>query len=260
VERERAMRTGPENLDAYDYFLQGRHVWFRYTKEANAEAASLFQKAMELDPTWPTPYGWLAWVHATEPMQGWSETPEKSMELALKLAQKCYAMAPNGYKVHWLLGYVYLQLRDFDRAIAGYERALALNSNDADFLAQMANALTYLGRSEQAISQLKKAMRMNPRHPDWYWTQLGIAYYEVGRYDEALAALKQNNKPLFSTHSTLAAVYVRLDRLEEARVEVSKILAINPDYTLKSENNLPYKDETRRERLVNDLRKAGVSE
>jgi adenylate cyclase len=260
MERERAMRTGPENLDAYDYYLQGRHVWFRYTKEANAEAASLFQKAMELDPNWPVPYGWLAWVHATESMQGWSDNPEKSLELALKFAQKCYAMDPNGYKVHWLLGYVYLQLRDFDRASTGYERALALNSNDADFLAQMASALTYLGRPEQAIAQLKKAMRMNPRHPDWYWTSLGIAYYEVGQYDEALATLKQNNKPWFSTHSTLAAVYARMGRLEEARAEVSKILEINPDYTLKSENNLPYKDETRRERLVNDLRKAGVPE
>jgi adenylate cyclase len=260
VERERAMRKGPKNLSAYDYLLQGRNIWFRYTKEANAEAASLFQKAMELDPNWPMPYGWLAWVHTTDSMHGWSENPEKSMELALKLAQKSYAMAPNSYKIHWLLGYVYLQLRDFDRAIAGYERALAINSNDADFLAQMASALTSLGRSEQAIAQLKKAMRINPRHPSWYWSILGEAYYQVGQYKEALATLKQNNNPWFSTHRTLAAVYVRLDRLEEARAEVSKILEIYPDYTLKSENNLPYKDENRRERIINDLRKAGVPE
>ena len=193
-------------------------------------------------------------------MHGWSENPEKSMELALKLAQKCYAMAPNGYKTHWLLGYVYLQLRDFDRAIAGYERALALNSNDADFLAQMADALTYMGRPEQAIAQLKKAMRMNPRHPSWYWHVLGFAYYEVGQYKEALAALKHGNKPSFFDHRNLAAVYVRLGRLEEARAEVSILLEKNPHYTLRSENNSPYKDENRRERLINDLRMAGVPE
>jgi len=260
IERERAMRTGTENLNAYDYYLKGRDVYFRYTKKANAEAASLFQKAMDLDPNWDMPYGWMAWVHATDAMYGWSDNPEKSLELALKLAQKCYAMSDKGYKAHWLLGYVYLQLRDFDRATTEYDRALALNSNDADFLAQMARALTYLGRSEQAIAQLKKAMRMNPRHPEWYWNVLGLAYYEVGQYDEALATLKQNNKPLFSTHSTLAAVYVRLGRIEEARAEVSKILEINPDYTLKSVKLLPYKDEIRRKRLINDLRTAGVPE
>jgi hypothetical protein len=51
-----------------------------------------------------------------------------------------------------------------------------------------------------------------------------------------------------------------LGRLEEARAEVSKILAKNPDYTLKSAKLLPYRDETHRERLVNELRKAGVPE
>jgi tetratricopeptide (TPR) repeat protein len=145
-------------------------------------------------------------------------------------------------------------------ALSEYERALALNSNDADFLAQMAESLTYLGRSEQAIAQLKKAMRMNPRHPSWYWELLGFAYYEVGQYKEALAALKQDNKPSFFGHRNLAAVYVRLGRLEEARAEVLKLLEKNPHFTLRSENNSPYKDENRRERFISDLRKAGMPE
>ena len=80
------------------------------------------------------------------------------------------------------------------------------------------------------------------------------------RYDEALATLKQNNKPSFFDHRNLAAVYVQLGRLEEARAEVSKLLEKNPHYTLRSENNSPYKDENRRERLINDLRKAGMPE
>jgi threonine dehydrogenase-like Zn-dependent dehydrogenase len=80
------------------------------------------------------------------------------------------------------------------------------------------------------------------------------------RYDEALATLKQNNKPSFFDHRNLAAVYVRLDQLNEARAEVSKLLEKNPHYTLKSLNNQPYKDGNRRERLINDLRKAGVPE
>jgi tetratricopeptide (TPR) repeat protein len=117
-----------------------------------------------------------------------------------------------------------------------------------------------MGRPEQAITQLKKAMRMNPRHPSWYWQVLGFAYYELGQYKEALATLKQDNKPWFKTHRTLAAVYVRLGRLAEARAEVSKMFEKNPHYTLKSENYEPYKDETRRQLLISDLLKAGVPE
>ncbi len=208
-ERERVARKRPGNLDAYDLWLRGRNAWFGFTKEANAKAGELFDKAIDLDPNWARPYGYMAWVHVNNSRFGWSENPENSMEIALEWAQKCFALDPNDYKTHWTLGIVHLHLRDFELAKAGYERALALNSNDADFLAEMAIALTYMGRPEQAISQLKKAMRMNPRHPSWYWQVLGFAYYEVGQYKEALSILKQDNKPWFKTHRTLAAVYVR---------------------------------------------------
>jgi len=258
AERERVTRKGPKNLDAYDYWLRGRNAFFHFTKEANAEAASLYRKAIELDPSWARPYGYLAWPHVQDFRYGWSEDPGKSMELALEYAQKSYALDPDDYKTHWTLGFVYLYLRDFDRAIAGYERALELNSNDADFLAEMSNALIYTGRSEQAISQVKKAMRMNPRHPSWYFGILGLAYYEVGRYEDALATLKLDNQPHFWTHRNLAAVYVRLGQLEQARAAVSELLNDMPHYTSGAENRRPYKDPDQLDRFINDLRTAGV--
>ena len=124
----------------------------------------------------------------------------------------------------------------------------------------MGIGLNYMGRSEESITQLKKAMRMNPRHPSWYFQTLGLSYYEVGRYKEALATLKQYNNPPFFVHRTLAAVYVRLGRLDEARVEVSELLKKKPDYTLKMENLRPYKDPAQRDRFINDQRQAGVPE
>ena len=190
TEREQVMRKAPGNLDAYDYWLRGRNIWFRFTKEANAQARRLFEKAIELDPNWGRPYGYMAWVHVNDVRFGWSENPEKDLELALKTALKAYELNPDDYETHWTLGFVYLHLQDFDLALSEYERALSLNSNDADFLAEMAIGLTLMDRPEQAIAQFKKAMRMNPRHPSWYWGVLGYAYYEVGRYEEALATLK----------------------------------------------------------------------
>ena len=168
-ERERVMRKGPENLDAYDYWLRGRNIWFRLTKEANAQAGSLYEKAIELDPNWARPYGYMAWVHVNDCAVRVEREPRKIDGTRLEEGSEGYELNPDDYKTHWTLGLVYLYLRDFDLAIAGYERALELNSNDADFLAEMAVALTYMGRPEQAIAQLKKAMRMNPRHPSWYW-------------------------------------------------------------------------------------------
>ena len=101
------MRKAPGNLDAYDYWLRGRNIWFRWTKEANAQAADLYEKAIELDPNWGRPYGYMAWVHVNDWRNGWSENPKKSMELALATALKAYELNPDDYETHWTLAFIY---------------------------------------------------------------------------------------------------------------------------------------------------------
>ena len=117
-ERERVARKKPEKLEAYDFWLRGRNAWFGFTKEANAKAGELFDKAIDLDPNWARPYGYMAWVRVNNSRFGWSENPENSMEIALEWAQKCFALDPNDYKTHWALGVVHLHLRDFELAKA----------------------------------------------------------------------------------------------------------------------------------------------
>ena len=260
AERERVMRKGTKNLNAYDYWLRGRESWFRWTKEANAQAGALYEKAMKLDPSWARPYGGMAWVHVNDWRYRWSEDPETSLELALEMAQKANALDPDDHHSPWTLGFVYLYRRQFDRAITEYERALVINSSDADFLVEMSEALTYMGRPVEAIAQIKKAMRINPRYPEWHLFDLGWVYYEAGQYEEALATLRKMNNPPIGAHRALAAVYVRLGRLDEARAEIVELRKKEPDYTLEKAKLWPYKDAAQRDRYLNDLRKAGLPE
>ena len=58
-----------------------------------------------------------------------------------------------------------------------YQRAIALNPNDANAIASVGGLLANLGRSEEGIDRIREAMRLNPYHPDWYWAQLGMALY-----------------------------------------------------------------------------------
>ena len=56
-------------------------------------------------------------------------------------------------------------LRSCDR---GVSRALSLNPNDADLIAEYGDTLTYWGTPQEAITELKRAMKINPLYPDWY--------------------------------------------------------------------------------------------
>ena len=260
AERERALRKDTNSLDAYNYYLLATVNYYRFTKEANAKATELCRKAIELDPRYAKAISRLAFVHAKDYQYRWSKDPEASMELALELAHKAAALAPDDYFSHWTLGYLYLLQRDFDLSGAAYERARTLNPNDAEFLTSMSTTLIYLGRPQEAIDEIKKAMRLNAHYHETDLSYLGWAYYDAAQYEEAVRTFRSINSPATWVHRRLAAAYVRLGRLEEARAEIAQMLEKEPDYNLERTKVWPYKDVAQLDRYIQDLRKAGVPE
>ena len=144
------------------------------------------------------------------------------------------------------------------------EKALALNPNAADLVANMGFPLISVGRPEEAVGWVKKAMRLNPYYPDWYPGALGFAYYQARQYEEAIAPLKEavgrNPKALWM-RLPLAASYAQLGRDEEAREVATKILEINPEFSTKRwSKGYAFKDPADWEHYLDGLRKAGLPE
>ena len=260
AERERAFRTDTESSDAYDYYLRATGLPTRSTNEANTKAGELYKKAIELDPKYAKAISGLAWIHVNDYQFGWSEDAQGSLTRALELAKKAVAIAPDDYNSRWVLGYIHLLRREFDLSEAAYEHAYALNPNDAGFLSNRATTLLYLGRPEEAIKGIKEAMRLNPHHPESLVADLGWAYYDAGLYEESVKTFRSMTTPPPWVHRTLAAAYVQLGRLDEARGEISQMLEKEPDYNLENTKVWPYKDPARLDRYIEDLRKAGVPE
>lgn len=260
AERGRILRKETESLDAYDSYLRAIEHFDRFTKEEQEKAGELFKKAIEIDPTYATAFSRLAWVHANAYSFGWSEEPETSLNRAFELAKKAAALAPDDHWGHWILGYIYLMQREFDLSEAAYERAYTLNPNDAEFLSNMATTLLYLSRPQEAIEEIKRAMRLNPHHPESLIADLGWAYYEAGQYKESVNTFRSMTTPRPWVHRTLAAAYVQLGQLEEARSEIAQMLEKEPNYNLENTTVWPYKDPTQLARYIEDLRKAGVPE
>ena len=260
AERERVLHKDTKSLAAYDYFLLGQKSQSDFTKEAMTEARRLYEKAIELDPNYAHAYAQLAFVHNNLYAYNWTEDADLSLEIALEMARKAVALNPDDYYNHWALGRAYKKIRDFDRAMAEYERALELNPNDASLLAEMVNILVQIGRAEDGVAQTKLAMRINPHYPDWYLWNLGWAQYFVGDYEEALASLKRMSNPPNGARRTLAAVLVRLGRVEEARAVIAAFREKAPDFTVATMENFSFQNRTYLERWMEDLRTAGLPE
>jgi adenylate cyclase len=108
----------------------------------------------------------------------------------------------------------------------------------------------------------EKAMRLNPHYPAAYISSLGWAYGLLGRDEEAIVAVKRAvalNPDWLPPHLTLATIYGNLGREEEARAEAAEMLRINPNFSLESfRQRSPYKDPIVSERILAALYKAGL--
>jgi len=133
---------------------------------------------------------------------------------------------------HLVAAELYREYGDFERAIAEGEKAIILASNDPDTYIAMAWALIYDSRHREAVNSLKRAMRLDPFHPETY--VLGIAYFLMKQFEKAATvferAIKSNPEDdgiLFY----LVATYGHLGREQEAKAELAKLREINPKYS-----------------------------
>ena len=165
------------------------------------------------------------------------------------------------------MGFIHLYLGEYEQAVKEAERAIALGPSHAFVHAATAHIFRFSGKFEQAIVMVNKAMRLQPYLASWYLTELSMSYYCIGRYEEAcdfaeqLCRLTQSRgeEILWASYLMLAINYIRLGRDQEARLAVSELIRLNPDFTLEMDRRYScYKDSHIIERQHEDLRKAGL--
>ena len=261
VERDRAKRKTPESLSAYDLWLQSRDHLYRSTKDDIATARRLLERAVELDPTDPRFSADLALAHHYESRWGWSDSQDRSLEVAEELARKGVRLDDADYRTHWVLATVLHAKSDFGGAQAAYERAYALNPNDADLLADFGGFHNYLGRSDEAIRRIESAMRLNPFYPDWYLRLLAFAYFCVGNCAKAIDVVHKARQPHPGLLRELVAAHIMLDQREEAEAARVEMLKLEPWFTISTlRKGLPFRDPALGQPYFTALRKAGLPE
>jgi adenylate cyclase len=160
------------------------------------------------------------------------------------------------------LGYIYLYQQQYEQALAEMERGVTLASTEAGTYAALAEVLSRVGKTEEALEAAAQALRLKPEVPDDHLAGVGTAYAVAGRYAEARAPLQRylsrypNRLPV---HLMLAVVYSELGQTAEARAEAAEVLRLNPQFSLEvHKQRMPIKDPVVLERHIAALRKAGL--
>jgi adenylate cyclase len=248
------------NLRAFEKYLQGRMYSQQATKEANDKSRQLYEEAIILDLEFASAYSELAFSHVVDAIWGWSKDPRESSRKAYENATAAITLDDSLDTPHSVLGLIYCQMREFDKAVAEGERGVELNPNGADALAFLGYFLNVTGRPGEANSLLKKAIRLNPMPPAIWYAWLGISYRLMDQYDKAIAEFEkglqvQPDHPVCLIQRT--AAYSQAGRQEDARKSAAEFIRLNPKFRVEHFVRI-YKVPAVAERLADALRKAGL--
>jgi tetratricopeptide (TPR) repeat protein len=267
AEIERARRKPTENLDAYDYYLQGMASVYQATKQANGDALRLFHKAVELDPNFASAYGMAAWCYALRKMNGWMADPAMETAEAARLALQAVALGKDDAIALTMGGFALaLVVGEVEDGAAFIDQALILNPNLASGWVLSGLINVYLGEPEVAIERATRAIRLSPLDPFTFLahTIIGSGHFFAGRYDEASSwadrALRQ--QPNWAGAARTAAYsHALAGRLDQARKAVARLRQIDPTFRVSDIRRMfPFRRPEDIARYEEGLRKAGLPE
>ena len=115
---------------------------------------------------------------------------------------------------------------DFDKAVYHQQRAASLNPNDDLIVVQQGEILTWLGQPDEGAEWILKAMRLNPFHPDHFWSHLARAHFAARRDAEAAEYLRHIAALNDLQHAFLAACLVGLGNPDAAAEHVREALKL----------------------------------
>jgi adenylate cyclase len=231
---DRAKRKPTDNMAAYECVLAAKVLHHRSIRDHNFEAERLLDRAIALDPNYAHAHAWKGCVLGQQWTYGWGADRDLTFEKVAAELEIALALDDNDSDVHRILAALNLNRDDHDKAIYHQERALALNPNYDLVVVQQGELLTWLGRPEEGIDWIKKAMRLNPYHPERFWSHLGRAYYCAEKYAEAGEAFSRITRPDHAHHAFLAATFARMDKAIAAAAHAAEVLKREPNFSVSA--------------------------
>jgi DNA-binding SARP family transcriptional activator len=214
---EKARRRPRERLEVYECWLRGLECLRRGTPASDDEARGLFEQALALAPDFARAFSGISLSHFNDwSCQAWDRWDERE-QLAFVNARKAVELDDDDHVTHTILARIHVYRREFELGERHLEHALALNSNDTNMLMQASLTYAQLGEPERACELAGMALRLHPKHPDWYYPIAAFAQLIARNPQEALRLALRAPDGLVDTRAMLAVACSRLDDVAAAR-------------------------------------------
>lgn len=213
-----AIPPGGAGLEAYTWYLRGKHGWDDGLPEPCRAASECFRRAASLAPGFALPLSGLASVYQWMALWGWLCPAEarivsrRASEEALRIDRNCadshVAWAAHLLRFEW----------DWKGAMAALDKAAELNPSCGLAYSMKANCAMAESHFEEGLRFYEKALHLDPLS---YRANgaMGVAYLLLGRYEEAerwLRVAQSLKEPSLLTQFFRSRLYFLMGRFEAA--------------------------------------------
>ncbi len=243
---------------AYRLYLEGKRLVSKTDLQHLRQARKWFKSALTRHDRFSSAHAGMARVLGMEWLvRGMKDTA--LLEEADRSAWQARDSDPNSGRAMRELGFVALYRRRFADSLDFFAEAQMLNPNDADILADHADALLHDGQSDRALELSHAALKLNPLPPDYYYWNLGGIHFVQENYAKAIEVLDRvKDRP--ATSRLLAAAHAKNGDKATAAHYASVVLENFPDFRTEDVwRFVPDRNPDDTRQLIDGLRMAGLS-
>jgi adenylate cyclase len=224
-----------EHPEALDYIFRGRvEMGKPRTRDSYAEAISMFERAVTLDPRSVETQSYLAIFLAARVLDQMANSATADIARAEELAGQALAASPRSPLAHYAKGQVLRAQGRFEEAIPEYETVIAFNRNWVAAYADLGWCKFWTGSIDEMVPLIEHAIRLSPRD-----SNIGIFYFRIGlthlvqsRADEAVVWLEKARSTIPAhpfTRTSLASAYALKGDTARAATELAEARKLASD-------------------------------
>ncbi|MCX7304880.1 MAG: adenylate/guanylate cyclase domain-containing protein [Hyphomicrobiales bacterium] len=253
------------DLEEYDFFLRSNFFFQQFTPESLVKATDIILEGLRKFPDSSLLSCGLAWDHTLAATLGFDDQGAEHWRQASEIQNKILPRANLGPDARksclWSSVYVSAHEGKFDVALQKADELIALSPGDAFLHGDLSQAARWAGKTQLALDRAEYGINNDPNYRDYYISLKANVLTDLERYEESAVLMDGIADVQFSLPLLRAINYVNLGKLDAARGEIAKALAVFPGYKAERWRDMTFHvDRAVIDRQVADLIAAGLPE
>ena len=229
LEKTRLHLKATDNPTAYDYYLRGRSLYYKYRSTANDSAITLFKLATALDPNYAR--AWAGLGDAYSQMNMRFSRNESWLDSSFIASTRAIQLDSNLSEAYKALANAYSYKKLYDKAFPLLLKSVELNPTNDQAVGNLGTNYLLRGDLPMALRWEKKGVGMNPKN--WIPYQLiGWTYRLLGDLGNAESWFMKSlelNPDVYDTYELLGYTYVAQGRKQAALSLIPQVLEIGDE-------------------------------